>query len=96
MAKDKDGLVKELVLTPEERGALKKLAISPDFATLKNIIETFQQMRAYHLISGIVPADSLADYKGGFKLWAKVVDLVENAADVEALIALEETNAKEK
>ena len=81
-------------ITPAERGALKKLAVSPEYATLKGIIETYQQKRAYNLIAGIAKNEDLPDFQGGFKLWAKVVDLVENAAEVEKLIASEETNAQ--
>lgn len=89
------GFTKELTVTPEERTALKKLATLKEFQALKNIIESFQQKRAYNLIAGEYGEKELQDYRGGFKLWAKVVDLVENAAEVEALIANEETNAEE-
>ena len=79
--------IKELEqLTEEDYKSIGKLADNKNFKKLREIIEGFQVKRSYNLINGIEnnkgdSGDELKSYRGGAKLWRKVMDLIDNSEE---------------
>ena len=76
----------EQEFTKDDYQTLKKLASNEDFHKLKEIVDKFQHQRAYNLLRGSevekgIVVDELYNYRGGYQLWRKVVELVETAAE---------------
>jgi hypothetical protein len=75
------GFIKEIEINDVDRKSLQKLASNRDFQRLKNVVESFQQKRSYNLIAGNVDdksllSDELKEYRGAFKLWTKITNLI--------------------
>jgi len=95
---------KERQLTASDYKAFRNLASDKNFQRFREIVEDFQVQRAFNLISGHVHHENivhekklrrneLLKYSGAFDLWKKVLDLVDNSADL--LGQLEEENNEE-
>ena len=76
-----------------------KLADNKGFKRLREIIEGFQMKRSYNLIAGTErekgdAIEELKDYRGGMKLWRKVMSIIDNSEEYINAIN-EETESKE-
>ncbi len=71
----------DLDLKASDYQALKRLSKNKDFLKLVDIMKDFQLKRASNLISGseATPGsaeEELKEYRGGARLWKKVIELV--------------------
>jgi hypothetical protein len=76
----------EQVLTKTDYEVLKKLAATPEFERFREIIEEYQQQRAYNLMAGVssengTEYDELDRCRGGFQLWIRAMGIVDNAVE---------------
>ena len=86
-------------LSESDYKLIGKLADNRSFSKLRDIIEGFQIKRSYNLITGTErekgdAIDELKDYRGGMKLWKKVMDIIDNSEDYINAIN-EESESKE-
>lgn len=80
---NESGFIREISVDESDYVVFKKLKYDPNFIHWRNIVERFQQQRAYNFISGEFWPPDIKDpreyMRGGFELFIRIMRLIDES-----------------